>query len=1048
MGPRFVDGEVSLGWFESDSDVVDQPFTPLGAVVLHLDDDDVSTVPTSAQWRPFGEAGAPWWRTGSSPAGAKVTYTNRQMASYARNGEMGGDASVLTLHGVDGPGAVGISTSATGGLRFNSTTELPQSYAYSVFGPTNMFWGFSEPGYYCIDLEVEAGLLLGPRVTDRAAIAVAVNVDPTHAPLCVPGDSEPVEPTDPVDPADLNDTIEPSPQTPLLFTDGHADVAGNIINGELRLLFRESNQASNPHRYKFDDVVIGIPEYAQYVLPEATDTQDWSLVGPPGSTLWGIPESGLVDRPWVGVSSADIPDRQIAHPISWQLVGVSGIDGGVAPGEFVMWNTPSTNGAGPWFSTRAGLPSSVTIDRAGLSHRHVNWSFTRTGVYCLNFTMATQLADGAHVHDEQVLTVAVGDEAIANTSTTCGRDDIRPTGTHPVDPVEAPRGEQAVIGAFPRQQISWTDIRLRLDESGLDADLVTGRGADAGTAHQFDDAVFSVPLTYTYPITPEPWRSDPGQQVWRIDGGTTLFTGLPYGPSGLDWDLTGIDPGDLTGDIVWSWTDIDGPGDIVLFNTMVDQGWGTDYFLNTRTGHEKADLALWAGLRLTGNTWYFSSDGVYCVDMRWSGATADGTPLVTDKTLTFAVGDVDAAAVDADDCGKTASEINGTDPNPDPDPDPTSGPDRPDSGRTVIGAGHIDLHSTITPGAVQLRVHDDNTEPASFREFDTVTLYASEDAHNAIPVGDNYRFLGEPGDDLWILPQTATEGLLWPGWNLDNTAAPTASGVRFTVNSTTGPGTLSIYQTGSLGGVTVLVDTNDGTPDSFEFTQHGHANWAFSSDGVYCINITMTALPETTPTLSDSDTILFAVGDVDPAKVVPSDCGKTAAEIHNGASSGTPELSQMIVATLDDEAGALVVSVDPNDRDVAMTGRLATGGDRWEADGVLRPVTVIDTRSGAPGWAVSGQVSDFVGAGAGFAGRHLGWSPRVLSQTAGQGAIAGEAMAPGFESGDGLAVSSPLARAMVGLGRGTARLDADLRLELPTTTPPGAYQAVLTLTVI
>ncbi|MET7398922.1 choice-of-anchor M domain-containing protein [Dactylosporangium sp. NPDC005572] len=163
-----------------------------------------------------------------------------------------------------------------------------------------------------------------------------------------------------------------------------------------------------------------------------------------------------------------------------------------------------------------------------------------------------------------------------------------------------------------------------------------------------------------------------------------------------------------------------------------------------------------------------------------------------------------------------------------------------------------------------------------------------------------------------------------------------------------------------------------------------------------------------------------------------------------------PQLWQTITATVDDSNGALVVSVDPNDREVGMSPiQLAESGDRLEAIGQLRPVTVTDTRTAKPGWNVSGQVSDFrTDGGASFGGKYLGWLPKVLAQVSGQGAVPGDPVWSGFEEGNGLAESCLLGSAAADTGRGTARFGADLRLELPTDTAGGTYQATLTLTAI
>ncbi len=165
-----------------------------------------------------------------------------------------------------------------------------------------------------------------------------------------------------------------------------------------------------------------------------------------------------------------------------------------------------------------------------------------------------------------------------------------------------------------------------------------------------------------------------------------------------------------------------------------------------------------------------------------------------------------------------------------------------------------------------------------------------------------------------------------------------------------------------------------------------------------------------------------------------------------GGGAPTPDLSQTITASLDEADGALLVSVDPDDRQVQLTPLELTGNaSAFTATGDLRPVRVIDTRSAAPGWSVAGQSSDFTDGAAGtISSSGLGWAPIVTDQAPNQGAVAGSGVAPG----DGLGTSRTLASAPSGSGRGTATLGAGLDLEAPTETEPGTYTALLTLTAI
>jgi surface-anchored protein len=163
--------------------------------------------------------------------------------------------------------------------------------------------------------------------------------------------------------------------------------------------------------------------------------------------------------------------------------------------------------------------------------------------------------------------------------------------------------------------------------------------------------------------------------------------------------------------------------------------------------------------------------------------------------------------------------------------------------------------------------------------------------------------------------------------------------------------------------------------------------------------------------------------------------------------------AKSVTATISALEGALVISVDPEDRTVALpAAALNAAGDRWEAGGALKPVTVTDTRPALPGWTASGQVAAGFRTqdGATFTGSYLGWTPAVVQQGDRQAVVAGPVAVPyvSGQPGTGLGDSAVLATAPAGAGRGTARLDAALRLSVPTDTAPGTYTGTLTLTAI
>ncbi|PJJ63757.1 glycoside hydrolase family 97 protein [Compostimonas suwonensis] len=145
------------------------------------------------------------------------------------------------------------------------------------------------------------------------------------------------------------------------------------------------------------------------------------------------------------------------------------------------------------------------------------------------------------------------------------------------------------------------------------------------------------------------------------------------------------------------------------------------------------------------------------------------------------------------------------------------------------------------------------------------------------------------------------------------------------------------------------------------------------------------------------------------------------------------------------EPGEFVWNIDGTNGLVNL-GTAEQDGDHFAATGSINPVRVTDTRTSAPQWSISAQVGDFANGDTTFSGKYLGWTPLLVE--AGGGAAAGNAVASGFLSGDGLSASSTLGLAANGHELGSAKLGADLDLRLPLEVANGTYQATLTLTAL
>jgi hypothetical protein len=124
----------------------------------------------------------------------------------------------------------------------------------------------------------------------------------------------------------------------------------------------------------------------------------------------------------------------------------------------------------------------------------------------------------------------------------------------------------------------------------------------------------------------------------------------------------------------------------------------------------------------------------------------------------------------------------------------------------------------------------------------------------------------------------------------------------------------------------------------------------------------------------------------------------------------------------------------------ATPDTLTVSPDKTSASGALAPVAVSDTRDGSTGWTVSGQSSDFTGAGT-IPGNALGWTPALSAST---GPVTqGPAVTP---NGPGLGTTAATLGSATGAS--TATLGADLNLAIPDGQAPGTYTATITITAI
>ncbi|WP_051796189.1 beta-xylosidase [Streptomyces sp. NRRL S-87] len=118
-------------------------------------------------------------------------------------------------------------------------------------------------------------------------------------------------------------------------------------------------------------------------------------------------------------------------------------------------------------------------------------------------------------------------------------------------------------------------------------------------------------------------------------------------------------------------------------------------------------------------------------------------------------------------------------------------------------------------------------------------------------------------------------------------------------------------------------------------------------------------------------------------------------------------------------------------------------GQGGTARGRIRPVTVKDARGGPAGWTLTGRLTDFTGpAGGRIDGAGLRWTPSCTTKDGSPSTCVPGT--PGPVGADGATLAGTPDAALVG---GEFTVGADVDLTVPPYTAPGAYAALLTLTL-
>ena len=310
------------------------------------------------------------------------------------------------------------------------------------------------------------------------------------------------------------------------------------------------------------------------------------------------------------------------------------------------------------------------------------------------------------------------------------------------------------------------------------------------------------------------------------------------------------------------------------------------------------------------NNWVFTKPGRYVIGVSASGKNASDQFNVTQKKMTFVVGDEAATALptpggDAATPGRPAeptppsasgptasahpsSEASAPSASPSnqssspatPDGQSTPAPSSSTNAKVVLDHGHVDVfHVGFTGGKLDLKLKEDVTGSGVIHEPQDVDLQVKDSALVDVP----RQFPGAPR--AYVLPMTQNQDLLWPGWDTMSTGKP----VDLVVDSVQGPGRVHLFTT-DISGMAVSQLTSGGTalPGTISVPSptHVHANWVFTKPGVY----TMTVHAASGSMRSATKTYTWRVGGdataaPSSASAEPSESASASDATHDG---GTP----------------------------------------------------------------------------------------------------------------------------------------------------------------
>lgn len=164
----------------------------------------------------------------------------------------------------------------------------------------------------------------------------------------------------------------------------------------------------------------------------------------------------------------------------------------------------------------------------------------------------------------------------------------------------------------------------------------------------------------------------------------------------------------------------------------------------------------------------------------------------------------------------------------------------------VLDRHHTDAVSVRwEDSALVLRTRADlETGAGTMLDPTRVRFHLTDRQHGTVPDVPGFEFLGEPGDDIWTIPQRYESGSLWAGWETETLPRGLFVNDTITLSLTevTGPGDLEVF-VNDISGPERLLSSRDSMLRSFteHVGAHTHANWVFTAPGEYTLTFVASA---------------------------------------------------------------------------------------------------------------------------------------------------------------------------------------------------------------